>query len=96
MQIPSIENALMGIPLRSFGSVKEWECKTDKELLTLFNLKCPLPKQASWTCFQFNKKVTIRVISALQMKGITLDEWQQLPKIGRRTGQIEPNMSNLW
>jgi hypothetical protein len=31
---------------------------------------------ASWTCFQFNLNVTTRVISTLQMKGITLAEWQ--------------------
>ncbi len=86
VHIPGIENALTDIPLRSFGSVKEWECKTDGELLTLFNKKFPLPKQTSWTCFQFDTKVTMRMISVLQMKGITLAKWQRLPRIGRRTG----------
>jgi hypothetical protein len=37
----------------------------------------------------------MRVISALQMKGITLEEWQRLPKIGKPIGQIEKNMSDL-
>jgi hypothetical protein len=74
VHIPSIKNALTDIPSRSFGSVKEWKCKTDGELLTLFNKKISLLKQASWTCFQFNTKVTTHVISVLQMKGITLAE----------------------
>ncbi len=95
VHIPGIENALTGIPSRSFGSVKEWECKTDGELLTLFNKIIPLPIQASWTCFQFDTKVITRMISVLQMKGITLAEWQRLPRIRRHTGQTGQNMSNL-
>jgi hypothetical protein len=87
VHIPGVKNALTDIPSRLFGSVKEWECKTDGELLTLFNEQFPLPKKASWTCFQFNTKVTTCVISVLQMKGITLAKWQQLPRIGRHTGQ---------
>jgi hypothetical protein len=76
VHIPGIKNALTGIPLRSFGSVKEWECKTNGNLLTLFYEKFPLPDQVSWTCFQFDTRVSMRVISALQMKGITLAKWQ--------------------
>ena len=96
VHIPGVENALTDIPSRSFGSVPEWHCKSDNDLLTLFNSKFPLPNQASWTIFQFDTRVTTRVISALQMKGITLDEWQRLPTIGRHIGQIGPSMSNLW
>jgi hypothetical protein len=33
VHIPGIENALTDIPSRSFGSVKEWECKSDDDLL---------------------------------------------------------------
>jgi hypothetical protein len=58
VHIPGFENALTDIPLRLFGSVLEWHCHTDKDLLTLFNNKNPLPAQASWTCFQFNTNVT--------------------------------------
>ncbi len=94
--IPGVENALTDIPLRSFGSVQEWHCPLDDDLLTLFNKKIPLPKQASWTCFQFNTNVTTRVISALQMKGITLADWQRLPRIGKHIGQIGRHMSGLW
>jgi hypothetical protein len=75
VHIPGVENALTDIPLRSFGSVPEWHCLSDGNLLTLFNNKFPLPEQASWTCFQFNTNVTMRMISALRMKGITLAEW---------------------
>ncbi len=87
------QEALTDIPLRSFGSVKEWECKTNEDLLTLFNKQIPLPDQVSWTCFQFDTRVSMRMISALQMKGIMLAKWQQLPKI---RGQTRQNTSNLW
>jgi len=96
IHIPGIENALTDIPSRSFGSVPEWHCKSHTDLLTLFNSKFPLPHQASWTVFQFDSGVITRVISALQMKGITLGEWQRLPTIGRHIGQIGPTMSDLW
>jgi hypothetical protein len=96
VHIPGVKNALMDIPSRSFGSVQEWNCPSNCDLLTLFNDKFPLPEQASWTCFQFNTNVTTRVIFALQMKGITLAEWQRLPKIGKHIGQIGQHMSGLW
>ena len=96
VHIPGIKNALTDIPSRSFGSVKEWECKLDTDFLTLFNNKFPLPQQASWTVFRFGSKMIPRVISALQMKGIMLAEWQRLPKIGKHIGQIGHSMSGLW
>jgi hypothetical protein len=43
VHIPGMENSLTDIPSRSFGSIKVWECKTDKDLLTFFNNKFPLP-----------------------------------------------------
>jgi hypothetical protein len=76
VHIPGVKNALTDIPSRLFGSVLEWHCHTDEDLLTLFNKKIPLPIQASWTCFQFNTNATTRMISALQMKDITLAECQ--------------------
>jgi hypothetical protein len=96
IHIPGIKNALTDIPSRSFGSVPEWHCNSHNDLLTLFNSKFPLPSQASWTVFQFESGVITHVISALQMKGITLGEWQRLPTIGRHIGQIGPSMSDLW
>ncbi len=38
VHIPGVENAPTYIPSCSFGSVKEWECKTNNDLRTLFNL----------------------------------------------------------
>ncbi len=96
VQNPGVEHALTDIPSRSFGSVKEWECKSDTNFLTLFNTKFPLPQQASWTVFHFGSKMITHVISALRMMGITLAKWQRLPRIGKHTGQIGQNMSGLW
>jgi hypothetical protein len=96
VHIPGMGNALTDIPSQSFGRVKEWECKTGSDLLILFIQKFPLLHQASWTVFQFGTGMTTRVISALQMRGITLAEWQQLPKIERHIGAIGPSMSDLW
>jgi hypothetical protein len=95
VHIPGVENALTDIPSRSFGSAKEWECKSDTDFLTLFNKQFPLPQQASWTVFRFGSKVITCVISALKMKGITLVEWQRLPKLGKYIGQIGQHMSGL-
>ncbi len=44
VHIPGVENALTDIPSHSFRSVKEWECKTDNKLLTLFNQKKSSPQ----------------------------------------------------
>jgi hypothetical protein len=57
---------------------------------------CWTTAKASWTVFPFDTRVTMHVISALQMKCITLEEWQRLPKIRKHIGQIGTNMSNLW
>ena len=96
VHIPGIENAMTDIPSRSFGSVAEWECKTDLELLTLFNSHFPLPGQASWTVFRMTSKVFMRVISVLRMRDTGLDEWRRLPKIGAHTGNIGAPTSHLW
>ncbi len=96
VHIPGVENALTNIPSCSFGSVPKWHCRSDDALLTLFNKTFPLPEQVSWTCFQFNTNVTTHVISTLRMKGITLAEWQRLPKIGKHIGKIGRHTSGLW
>jgi hypothetical protein len=67
-----------------------------RRLTTLFNKTFPLPQQASWAVFRLSTKVTMRVISALQMQGTMLAKWQRLPKIGRHVEQIGPAMSGLW
>lgn len=96
VHIPGSQNRMTDIPSRSFGSVAEWHCKTHQDLLTLFNSTFPLPGQASWTVFQLNSDLVMRVISVLRMRPTTLAEWRRLPKIGVHIGTIGPPMSNLW
>lgn len=94
--IPGVENSMTDIPSLSFGSVAEWHCKTDHDLLTLFNTRFPLPGQGSWTVFRITSKVCTRVTSVLRMKDIDLGEWRRLPKIGRHIGNTGAPMSHLW
>ena len=96
IHIPGKQNSMTDIPSRSFGSVPEWHCRTDQELLTLFNSSFPLPGQESWTVFRLNSKLATRVISVLRMKPTTLEEWRRLPKIGAHIGRTGRPMSNLW
>ncbi len=96
IHIPGKQNSMTDIPSRSFGSVPEWHCKTNDDLLTLFNRTFPLPGQGSWTVFQLSSELATRVISVLRMKRTTLEEWRRLPKIGAHIGTIGPPMSNLW
>ena len=96
VHIPGVENSMMDIPSRSFGSVAEWHCKTNMELLTLFNSRFPLPSQGSWTVYQMTSKVFMRVISTLRMQHTTMEEWRRLPKIGRHDGTIGAHMLHLW
>ena len=96
VHIPGVENAMTDIPSRSFGSVREWHCVTDSDLLTLFNSRFPLPTQGSWTVFRITSKIAMRVTSVLLMKDISLDAWRRLPRIGRHTGTIGAPMSHLW
>jgi len=96
VHIPGRQNQLTDIPSRSFGSNKEWHCRTNTDLLNLFNSKFPLPQQASWNVFQLNSAIVTRVISVLRMKLTTLEEWRRLPKIGRHIGTTGQHMSNLW
>ena len=96
VHIPGVENAMTDIPSRSFGSVADYFCRTDSDLLTLFNERFPLPGQASWTVFQITSKAFMRVISVLRMQDIELEEWRRLPKIGKHTGNIGAPTSHLW
>jgi len=96
VHIPGVENSMTDIPSRSFGSVKEWHCKTDNNLLTLFNSRFPLPGQASWTVFRITSRVFMRVISVLRTQDIVLEEWRRLPKTGEHIGNIGAPMWHLW
>ncbi len=95
VHIPGEQNIMTDIPSGSFGSRPEWHCHEEEELLTLFNSSIPLPLQGTWTIFQLNSELVMRVISVLRMKRITLAEWRRLPKIGRHIGTIGKPMSNL-
>jgi hypothetical protein len=88
-------NVISDILSRSFGSNLTWQCANADELLTLFNPMFPLPTQTSWTVFQLNCKMVTRVISALRMTPFALDDWRQLPKVGRHVDVIGVPMSNL-
>ena len=96
MHIAGVNNSLTDIPSRSFGSNPAWFCKTDTQLLTLFNSTFPLPNQASWTVYHISSKIAMRVISILRMRPFTADEWRRLPGKGRFTGSAGQPMSSLW
>ena len=96
LHIPGPQNQMTDIPSRSFGSEPKWHCIDDSDLLTLFNNKFPLPKQASWTVFRPSKEICMKVLSVLRMKGTTMEEWTQPPKIGKHIGKIGGPSSSLW
>ena len=96
MHISGVNNSLTDIPSRSFGSNPDWYCKTDTQLLTLFNSTFPLPQQGSWTVFHLSSAIAMRVISILRMRAFTAAEWRRLPKKGRLTGSVGSPMSSLW
>ena len=66
LHIRGIHNAMTDIPSRSFGSEKKWHCKTDAELLKLFNSSFPLPQQASWTVYRPSIEIFMKVLSVLR------------------------------
>ena len=88
LHVPGVQNAMTDIPLRSLGSVKKWHCKTDAELLHLFNSTSPLPKQACWTVYSPSSEITTKVLSVLRTKRIVMKEWRRLPRRGRNTTPI--------
>lgn len=96
IHVAGVRNALTDIPSRSFGSEPKWHCKTNDQLLALFNSTFPLPHQASWQVYQPSKEQCMRVISVLRMRPTTADEWQRPPKPGKLYGATGVNMSHLW
>ena len=96
LHIAGGENSMTDIPSCSFGSEPKWHCKSNTELLTLFNNLFPIPSQNSWTIFQISYAVGMRVTSVLQMKDSTLEEWRRLPKVGKHAGAAGRPMSHLW
>jgi hypothetical protein len=96
MHIEGKCNAITDVPSPLFGSNPAWHCNTDSDLLMLFNSMCPLPNQLSWTVFHLNCGMVTCVILALQINPFVLDNWRQLPKVGRHVGDIGAPTSNLW
>jgi hypothetical protein len=96
LYIAGKENSMTDIPSCSFGSKPKWLCKSNPELLTLFNTLFPLPNQNSWTVFQISYAVGKRVTSVLQTKDFTLDKWRRLPKVGNLVGHAGQPMLRLW
>jgi hypothetical protein len=96
MHVAGKSMAIADIPSRSFGSNPAWHCKSDDDLLTLFNFTFPLPSQQSWTVFHLDYRIVTRVISALRMKPFVLDDWRRLPSPGKLVGEIGQPTSHLW
>lgn len=96
MHIKGKQNKLANIPSRSFGSNPVWTCKSDDDLLTLFNTHFPLPQQQSWTFDRSSYAVVTRVTSILQMKPFELDDWRRLPTRGKCAGKIGAPMPKTW
>jgi hypothetical protein len=61
LHIAGEENSIMDIPLGSFGREPKWHCKSNTNLLTLFNNLFRIPSQNSWTIFQISYAVGIQV-----------------------------------
>ena len=96
LHVPGRQNAMTDIPSRSFGSEHKWHCKSDTDLLNLFNSSFPLPNQASWTVYRPTLNLCMKVLSVLRTRRMTMEEWKQLPKRGKHIGEIGRPSSHLW
>jgi hypothetical protein len=95
LHIGGEENSMTDIPSWSFGSKPKWHCRSNTDLLTLFNNLFPIPSQNTWTVFQVSYSVGMQVTSVLQMTDFTLDKGRQLP-VGKHVGPIGQPMLHLW
>jgi hypothetical protein len=96
LHIEGKRNMITDIPSRSFGSVSAWHWKTHDEFLTNFNSMFPLPNQNSWSLFDLNFDVFLRVVCVLRMRASTLAEWRRLPRIGTYVGGNGVDSAKLW
>jgi hypothetical protein len=96
LHIRGAENPLADVPSRSFGKEPKWHCRSDNDLLTLFNKLYPLPRQNSWTVFHPSSAIFMRVCSVLRMKATSAAGWRQLPSVGQHVGEIGERSSHLW
>jgi hypothetical protein len=96
LHIAGKENSMTDIPLHLFGSKPKWLCKTNTDLLTMFNNLFPLPTQDSWTVFQLTYITGMQVTSILLTMDSTLKEWRRLPKVGNLVGNAGRPTLHLW
>jgi hypothetical protein len=96
LHIAGEENLMTDISSCSFGSEPKWICKSNHDLLCLFNTMFPLPSQASWTVFQFSSIISMRMTSMLLMMDFMLEEWRRLPKVGSLVGNAGQPTARLW
>ena len=96
LHIAGDQNTMTDIPSRSFGSNPKWHFCTDFDLLTFFNNTFPLPQKNSWTVCQLTSAMATRVISVLRMTPFTLDDWRQLPAVGKNIGTTGNSTLHLW
>ena len=80
-------NSLGDIPSRSFGYKAEWHFERDIDFLAYFNKTFPLPNQNCWTGYRLHSAVASKVMRELLMQGSSMDEWRQLPMLGRKFGK---------
>lgn len=93
LHVSGSQNAMTDVPSRSFGSNASWYCKTDADLLALYNKMFPL---RSWTVFRLTSAISMRVICVLRMQPSTLEEWRRLPPIGKNIGVVGAATANMW
>ncbi len=96
LHVAGKKNVMTDIPSQSFGSNPVCHCKSDAELLSLYNKKFPLPNQRSWTVFHLNSEIFSRVISVLRMKNTIMGKWRQLSKLGRFIDTIGVSTADLF
>ena len=96
LHISGDQNSMTDIPSRSFGSESKWHFKTEAALLTFFNKTFPLPNQSSWNVCQPTYTIVTRVISILRIVHFRLDDWRQLPIVGKNIGAIGSPIQGLW
>ena len=95
LHIPGTKNSMTEIPSHSFGSVKQWHCKTDADLPAMFNEHFP-PNQKPWTVFRPSYKLLTMMTLLLQMKPTKMEELQTLPDAGTFIWKIGVAMLDLW
>ena len=93
--LAGVRNHLGDIPLRSFGYKAEWHFENDLDFLSFFNETFPLPEQNCWTGFRLANAVVTKVTRELLTRGSPMDEWRQLPKLGRKYGRNGKPTSDL-